>query len=198
MALTTKERIPRASRPETLVWRRIDHPGHEWCSLTPHDKGAILQGVVVLQWERLPCNITYVIKCNADWSTRVAILKGTIGPKQISVTIKADRKGHWFYNGELVSSVNGCVDVDLGFSPSTNLLPIRRLELVAGRDTDVTAAWVAFPSLKLKPLHQVYTKIDDHLIHYESADGRFKRDLVVNRLGFILDYPGLWRAEIPS
>ena len=152
----------------------------------------------MVQWSRLPCNLTYVIKCNADWSTKLVVLKGAIGSKPISVTMKADTKRHWYYNGEYISSVNGCLDIDLGFSPSTNLLPIRRLGLVRGRDANVTAAWVAFPSMKLKPLHQVYTKINDHLIHYESAGGKFKRDLVVNRLGFVLDYPGLWQAETSS
>jgi uncharacterized protein len=118
-----------------------------------------------------------------------------IGTKRVAVKIKADSKGQWLYNGERVSSVQGCIDVDLGFSPSTNLLPINRLKLLPGQAQEVTAAWVAFPSLKLKALHQTYTRIDDEHVHYESAGGKFKRDLRVNRLGFVLDYPDIWQVE---
>ena len=179
----------------SLVWKRIDHPGHEWCSLTRHSAGATLQGVVVVQWERRPCKMEYVIRCNAGWETRTVLLMCNIGAKRVAVHIKADSEGRWLYNGERVNSVQGCVDVDLGFSPSTNLLPINRLKLLPGQVQEVTAAWVAFPSLKLKALHQTYTRIDDEHIRYESAGGQFKRDLRINRLGFVLNYPDFWQAE---
>ena len=123
------------------------------------------------------------------------LLMGNIGSKRVSVHIKADSKGQWFYNGELVSAVKGCIDVDLGFSPSTNLLPINRIRLLPGQVQEVAAAWVAFPSLRLKALHQTYTRIDDEHIHYESAGGEFKRDLRINKLGFVLNYPDFWQAE---
>jgi len=120
---------------------------------------------------------------------------GNIGTKRVAIHIKADSKGHWLYNGEGLSSVQGCIDVDLGFSPSTNLLPINRLQLLPGQTQEVTAAWVAFPSLKVKALRQRYTRIDAENIHYESAGGKFKRDLRINRHGFVLDYPDFWQVE---
>ena len=179
----------------TLIWRRIDYPGHEWCSLTRHSEGATLHGVAVVQWKSRPCSMEYVIRCNALWQTRTTLLMCNIGAKRVAVEIKVDSKGQWRYNGEIVGTVQGCIDVDLGFSPSTNLLPIRRLKLLPGQTEEVTAAWVAFPSLKLRPLHQTYTRIDNERIHYESAGGKFKRDLRVNRLGFVLDYPDFWQVE---
>ena len=85
--------------------------------------------------------------------------------------------------------------MDLGFSPSTNLLPIRRLRLGTGETAEVTAAWVEFPSFKVKPLKQSYSRFEQNTFHYESAGGRFQRDLVVNREGFVMRYPGLWEME---
>ncbi len=38
-----------------------------------------------------------------------------------------------------------CVDIDLNFSSSTNLLPIRRLDLAIGQDAELTAAWLVSP-----------------------------------------------------
>jgi hypothetical protein len=41
-------------------------------------------------------------------------------------------------NGAAVSAVEGCIDIDLKYSPSTNLLPIRRLNLAIGESAEVT------------------------------------------------------------
>jgi hypothetical protein len=89
--------------------------------------------------------------------------------------------------------VQGCIDVDLGFSPSTNLLPIRRLKLAMGARANVRAAWVRFPELTLEVLEQTYTRMAELTYLYESAGGEFKRELTVNSDGFVVDYPGLWR-----
>ena len=86
-------------------------------------------------------------------------------------------------------------DIDLGFSPATNLLPIRRLELTVGASATVRAAWVRFPEMMLEVLDQVYTRLGPDRYLYESAGGEFRRELTVNRRGFVIDYPGFWRAE---
>lgn len=89
----------------------------------------------------------------------------------------------------------GCVDLDLNFSPSTNLLPIRRLELAVGQRTEVKAAWLRFPSFTLEPLDQLYRRIDAAVYRYESAGGKFVRDLQVDAAGFVTHYPGFWQIE---
>src|SRR5208282_4748762 len=86
MASDRNNRVRPAAHGFSIVWKRIDYPGHEWCSLTQQETGVILKGVVVVQWGRLPCNIEYVIKCSTDWKTKAVTLIGNIGPKQISVT----------------------------------------------------------------------------------------------------------------
>ena len=113
----------------------------------------------------------------------------------VALKLTRDSGGAWQANGALVPSVDGCVDVDLGFSPSTNLLPIRRLHLAVGESAAVRAAWVRFPALTVEVLEQTYTRTGDATYVYESAGGAFRRELSVNPDGFILDYPGLWRAE---
>lgn len=87
------------------------------------------------------------------------------------------------------------MDVDLNFSPSTNLLPIRRLGLDAGAAAEVHAAWLRFPSLRLERLQQTYTRTGERSYRYESADGAFMRDLEVNAAGLVTRYPGIWEAE---
>jgi hypothetical protein len=85
--------------------------------------------------------------------------------------------------------------VDLNFSPSTNLLPIRRLELAVGEEGPAAAAWLRFPSLRLERLDQTYRRLGERAYRYESADGAFRRDIEVDEAGLVTRYPGLWETE---
>jgi hypothetical protein len=49
-----------------------------------------------------------------------------------------------------------CIDLDLNFSPSTNLLPLMDLGLAIGQEATIRAAWLRFPRFALEPLDQVY------------------------------------------
>ncbi|HEV3459606.1 MAG TPA: putative glycolipid-binding domain-containing protein [Thermoanaerobaculia bacterium] len=88
--------------------------------------------------------------------------------------------------------VAGCLDVDLAFTPSTNILPLRRLGLAAGESREVTAAWLRFPELTVEPLPQRYTRLDERRVLYESRGGAFTAELEVDELGLVVRYPPLW------
>lgn len=113
----------------------------------------------------------------------------------IEIEIAVDSARHWRLNGRECLEVAGCIDLDLNFSPSTNLLPIRRLGLATGEEADVRAAWLRFPSFTLEPLEQRYRRIDAASYRYESAGGSFVAKLQVNEAGFVTEYPDLWRIE---
>jgi hypothetical protein len=100
----------------------------------------------------------------------------------------------WSLNGIACPEVAGCIDLDLNFSPCTNLLPIRHLTLAVGQTASIKAAWLRFPGFQLEPLAQKYTRLDETTYHYESAGGQFIANLQVNPAGFVTDYPNIWRA----
>jgi hypothetical protein len=93
---------------------------------------------------------------------------------------------------EEIASVAGCLDLDLAFSPSTNILPLRRLGLAAGESGEATAAWVRFPDLSVEPLPQRYTRLDERRVRYESRGGAFTAELEVDDLGLVVRYPPFW------
>jgi hypothetical protein len=113
----------------------------------------------------------------------------------VALDLAADEGRHWQLNDVQCPAVAGCLDIDLSFSPATNLLPIRRLGLSVAGAADVRAAWLGFPTLALEPLDQLYERIGPTTYRYATADGQFRRELEVNAAGFVTQYPGLWRAE---
>jgi uncharacterized protein len=179
----------------SILWRRLDCPGHEAAHLFTKNSSWHVEGTAVFAYQNEPCRLDYRIVCSSDWKTRSAEISGVVGRNEHNIRLSVDAEQQWRLNDEDSPQVNGCLDLDLNFSPVTNLLPIRRLNLKEGEEGKVRAAWLRFPSFKLEPLDQIYRRIDRTIYQYESAGGRFKTDLTVNTAGFVTQYPGFWAIE---
>ena len=111
----------------------------------------------------------------------------------IDVTVTSARV--WTFNKRPCVGVHGCDDIDLSFSPATNLLPIRRTRLAVGARVAVRAAWLRFPDPTLEPLEQTYERLAESQYRYESAGGAFVALLETNSVGFVTRYSDLWQSE---
>lgn len=181
--------------PRPILWRRIDIPGHESARLSFREGHHRLEGRAIFAAAEGPTALDYEIVCDECWRTLSANVAGWMGSRAINARIEVADDGHWALNGIEVPAVSGAVDVDLNFSPSTNVLPIRRLELAIGEEATVTAAWLRFPGFTLEPLEQTYRRTGKSSWRYTSASGTFVRDLEVNASGFVIRYPGIWETE---
>ena len=181
--------------PTTIVWRRLDRPGHESARLVLKGEQQLLLGAAVFVHENLPCRLDYRIVCNRNWLTESVRVTGWLNNQEIDIEVLVDSNRRWRLNGTETPELDGCDDIDLNFSPSTNLLPIRRLNLQPGGSKEFCVAWLRFPSFTLEPLAQLYQRTSADAYRYESGGGKFVAWLKVNEVGFVVDYPGFWRAE---
>jgi hypothetical protein len=101
-------------------------------------------------------------------------------------------------NNSPVPDVDGALDIDLGFTPATNTLPIRRLALAVGESAAVRSAWLRFPELRFEPLEQTYTRETAQTFRYRAmVDGEpFAARLDTDPFGRVVRYEGLWEAEL--
>lgn len=178
-----------------IRWRRLDQPGTDEAELIAADDGWSLSGVAAFTQAGESWRLEYVISCDAAWRTRRCTLRGGAGIARVALDLVRDERGRWAIDGCTDQLLDGCDDVDLGFTPATNLLPIRRLQLAVAEKAHVRAAWVQIPALRVEVLEQDYTRLDAGRYLYESVGGKFRRELTVNEHGLVLDYPGLWVAE---
>ena len=179
----------------SILWRRLDTAGHESARVFYQGDSWNLEGTAVFSHEQLPCRLDYRIVCDPRWHTRQAKVAGWVGERLIEVELTVSSDQRWFLNERDSPGVAACIDLDLNFSPSTNLLPIRRLNLNVEQETEVRAAWLRFPSFELEPLAQLYRRIDETTYRYESHSGDFVAELSVNEAGFVTKYPNLWETE---
>lgn len=170
-----------------VIWKRKDVEGAESTRVRTLESGdRQVMGTAVFAFEGVACRLDYDIRCTRDWRTKDTLVSGWIGDREIHIDIQRSLEGDWTMNGARVPQVKSCDDIDLNFSPSTNLLPIRRLELDVGTSANIRAAWLKFPELVLQPLEQTYTRLGLNTFHYKS--GSFEADLTVDDDGLVTDY----------
>jgi uncharacterized protein len=173
-----------------VLWRWLDGYGTEYCRLRRMGASWSLGGTVTLAFGDMPAVVRYTVECDAVWQTRIVMVEAAFGRDRRELRL-ADDGGRWTVDGQPRDDLNGCVDVDLGVTPATNTLPIRRLNLAVGESREVVAAWVRFPTLEMRPLAQRYTRLGEHTYRYESDTG-FSAELVVDDLGLVISYPQGW------
>jgi hypothetical protein len=159
----------------------------------------MLSGTVLTAVENAPAEIRYDVLCAKNWHTRAARVQMQSGDSVQELEMRA-HGGRWWRNGQELPELNGLTDIDLGFTPSTNTLPIRRCALDPGDSIDVTAVWVRFPDLVILTLPQRYTRVDARKYRYESRGGEFTAELEVDDAGLVVTYDKYWQriAEYPS
>lgn len=194
--------------PELLrrvIWRRLDRPGMEHCELQclAADRGWLLRGEVIVVIDDEPAWLGYSVELRGDWTTQRVAVRHARGVETVAeMLLEVDDEHRWhlgrWYAGEAmpplqpVPAFEGLVDVDLGFTSATNMLPIRRLTPAVGEAVEVTAAWVRFPELTVEPLPQRYVRLDERRYRYESSGGAFVAELEVDDLGLVVSYEGGW------
>jgi hypothetical protein len=178
-----------------ILWRRLDQPGHDSARLTENATGPIIEGTALFNHDGQPCRLDYHVLCDPEWRTVSARVTGWLGATPIAADVGVTASREWMLNGRHCPAVRGCDDVDLSFTPATNLLPIRRLRPASGVPVNVTAAWFSFPEMQIQPLEQTYERLGESKYRYTSQAGDFTAILETNAAGFVTYYPGLWRLE---
>jgi uncharacterized protein len=194
----------------TVLWQGIQSPGSEWCTLEREPEGWRFRGIVLAEVATVPVLVQYAVALASDWSTRVVEIVMRSGdasePRELTLTVAPDQR--WQITRvpspnpampqDDLQALLGFVDVDLGFSPVTNTLPIRRLNPAIGEAVAVTAAWVRFPELTIEPLPQRYIRLAERRYRYESAGGAFVAEIEVDDLGLVTAYEGGWQRIAAS
>ena len=177
----------------SILWRRLDHEGHDACRLIDNGDGWTLAGQAsFLEEGGFLCGLAYDIRCARDWTTRSAQVSGFVNESPLDWRVVRSESGVWTVNGEPQPSLDGLVDVDLGFTPATNLVALRRLSLEIGAAAPAAAAWFAFPELRMDRMEQTYRRVDADRYDYTGIN--YHEVLTVSEEGLVTEYPNLWTA----
>jgi hypothetical protein len=178
-----------------ILWRRLDTPGHDACSLERVRNGWRLAGTAVFREGDVVARLNYTITSDGEWRTQEGEVVGWLGAEQVRFGARRTARGVWTLNGVVVAGLTDCMDLDLGFTPATNTFQIRRVGLAEGQSADVPVAWLDVRAGSLRRLHQRYERRQATTYWYVAQRFDYAALLEVNAVGLILVYPGLWEAE---
>ena len=179
----------------SILWRRLDIPGHDACRLEETEAGWQLDGAAVFGHDGVPARLNYHVACDLTWRTQRGQVRGWLGAESVEFSIERTAAGVWTLNGAVVSGLGSCVDLDFGFTPATNLPQLRRLALAEGRAAEAPVAWLDVSAGTLEALPQRYERRTEGTYWYEAPRFEYAALLEVTSIGFIRRYPGLWEAE---
>jgi hypothetical protein len=177
----------------TAFWRRLDVPGRDAARVTETAGGHELFGQATFLDPRGPTTLRYVLDLAPDWSTREGRITGFIGERTIDTHIVRTQEG-WTLDGKNFGMPE-IVDLDLGFSPATNMIQLRRVALAEGEEAEFDVAWLEAGDEELIRLPQKYRRVSQYDYDYHSPQGDYHATIVLAASGFASVYPGLWKIE---
>lgn len=178
-------------------WQDWQGRGLEHCLCLESTEGLLLEGVVA-GTRHGAYGGYYNVRADADFRTRAVQVVYVGGP---CLHVESDGRGNWrdVIGNRPLPSLNGCIDVDIGITPATNTLPIKRLNLRKQESKDIMVAYVPLPDqvdgdFLPRPAEQRYTCLTpDRRYRYEGLFRAFTAELEVDEVGLVLDYPDTFR-----
>jgi hypothetical protein len=166
----------------------------EHCVLERTADGWAFTGVATLVIGDRPGHIAWRLQADAGWMTRAVGVRIVSAGGERAMTIVADGAGSWRADGDPIAALDGCLDVDLGWTPATNTLPIRRLDLAVGDEVTIPVAFLRFPELTLVRSDQTYSRLAADRWRYRS--GPYDFQLITDPVTGIVTRYGddLWRV----
>ena len=161
--------------------------------LTITDKGAAINSTIVGIYANTLYKIEYRIRTNHHWETTSFEIKSQLYNTIEIIDIRKEGKESWYVNGQADQKFNGCIDIDISLTPFTNTLPINRLKLLEKEEEQIKVLYVDVLGRKMMPVQQKYTKLSQTDYKYENVPNVFESVIVVDDLGLVVKYPGLFK-----
>ncbi len=182
-----------------VLWHRVlDGRSMEAAWLSELDAGWAISGAITGAEGDAPLEAHYRLECDKSWRTSSLHVRQKRANDQRALILRC-QEGVWSSGDTERPDLAGCVDVDLGLSPSTNSLPINRLRLRIGEEKELRVAWIRFPALEVVMARQSYLRLGERSYRYASLSSGFQAVVEVDDYGLVRSYEGIWNrvAETP-
>jgi hypothetical protein len=181
-----------------FLWSRLDSPGHDACRFEASARACRWTGMAAFAESDLVCQLQYEVVASPAFRFRRAWVEGRVGPRAVRLSFESDRQSRWWVDGRERPALAGLIDLDLGFTPATNMLSIRRLGLAIGEHAEVQTVYLDIPSLRVQRLPQRYQRLTDTTYAYESPVHDYRAVLQVTAEGAVSAYPGVFALQRPA
>ncbi|RYY53129.1 MAG: hypothetical protein EOO09_19070 [Chitinophagaceae bacterium] len=179
----------------SIIWNGRENDSREHCLINSNDSGIKVDSVIIGKNESGIYRVEYALLLDQHWKT-ISLTASSLHNNIVQhLEYTSDGQGNWTDKGQVVERLQGCIDIDLPLTPFTNSLPVNRLNLAVGAESDVRVVYVDLLSQKISPLTQKYKRISADEYLYQNVPNDFEAVIKTDHEGFVLDYPELfWQS----
>jgi uncharacterized protein len=192
-----------------VVWTGVEEWLAEAASIDLRDGGLSANGIQ-LGAHPTPYRVDYQLDASDGFVTRELELTAVGESWRRQLLVRHDGSGGWSaevdgdgnplggaWDGEL-PDLSDALDIDIGFSPLTNSMPILRHELHRQEGSrDFVMAWVSVPDLRVSASKQRYEHLrsdeEGATVRFLEVEGDFSAELELDSDGLLAFYPALSR-----
>lgn len=184
-----------------LVWQSLDEPGWEHVRVqSDHPGWTVFDSIFVREHNGQVLRGGYTLVTDKQWRTLELRLMVESAPGVMEgIHILSEGDGKWTdANEQPMPQLDGCLDVDIRWTPLTNSLPINRIPLTGDEEHEIRVAYINMPDMMIEPITQRYSRINAGTVKYASANRDRVRELSVDEDGLVEHYPDLFARTWPA
>lgn len=184
-----------------LIWQHMDSPGWEHVRIiTEHPGWTVFDSILARQDNGQVLRGGYTLVVDKQWQTLELrfMLESAPGSMQ-GIHLLTEGDGRWTdANEQHIPELDGIHDVDIQWSPLTNTLPLKRLDMNVGDEKDVRVAYISLPKLALQVVDQHYRRVSESAIEFSAPGSTDKFTIEVDNDGYVTRYPDLFQRNWPQ
>lgn len=178
---------------QQLQWEGLQYNSQEICQVKTLKDTIEVNGSIKGDHEGWFFYIQYHIIVNQAWHAMELAISINMNNKTDDFLFRGNGEGAWQFNGKNAPELEGCIDVDISFTPFTNTLPIRRLNLNPGETREIKVLYVDVLEKKVSLLKQQYRCMAAGSYRYRNVPNDFEAVIRTDENGYVTDYPGLFK-----
>lgn len=175
-----------------LLWTGIEYYSLENCLVTTNERGSEINSTIVGKYNDVIYRVEYKIQVNENWETLFVEVDTRHSDRIEKTHLVNDGSGNWKLNGKDAGELAGCVDADIPLTPFTNTLPVNRLHLEPGAESQIKVIYLDILEYKITAVHQKYTRLSETQYRYQNVPNDFEAVITVDENAFVVDYPSLF------
>ncbi|MCA9833628.1 MAG: putative glycolipid-binding domain-containing protein [Thermomicrobiales bacterium] len=184
-----------------LIWQHLDTPGWEHVRvIADHPEWTVFDSIFVRHDADRILRGGYTLVMDKAWRTlELRLMLETSPGVMDALHLLTEGDGRWTdAEGRPMPQLDGCLDVDIRWTPLTNSLPINRLGLDDGDSADITVAYISLPDLVALPIQQTYSHTGAGDFRYTNRASGFSADIVTDADGYVISYPERFQRTFPG
>jgi hypothetical protein len=172
-----------------LSWKGYEYASTEHCSVAILEHEILINGQIRSRPKDLDLRIAYGIVLNQSWETKNIRINGQFEKQLIDFDFRRSADGWTSWDGQ---QLEGGTEPDISFSPLTNTIPIRRLNLKAGESAEIDVLYFDLANNSVDVRKQRYTRLSADRYKFETVPKDFEAVIEVDDNSFVEDYPDLF------